>query len=137
MTPHRQNALRRIGVVLAGLMLWAGTACSEGGFANKNKEDDDPPEKDTAMNVDTMAPDTGTADTGGSMDAGDTQGGDADTSTPSGPKTGAFTSCAAGGVSEGGGVRAVQCFGPVETSSQEATGGGVRWQPGAFRVITE
>jgi predicted small lipoprotein YifL len=63
------------------------------------------------------------------------------TSTTTTPTTGdeevieAMQRCAGSGVSSGGGVRAVHCLGPDHPSGARASGGGVRWQPGATRVI--
>lgn len=122
---------------LAALLL-AGLGCSEGGFGPGG---DDVGVDDTRGGTggDTGGSDDG--DTGATTDSGSMEDPDGESDTgmdgPETPPGEAFTSCGAGGISSGDGVRAVQCYGPVEISGREASGGGVTWQSGAFRMISE
>lgn len=132
--------------ILAALFLVGAstTACSEGGFGADRDTGTVQPEPDTGGMDDKSDADAGmqkadtAPDTSEMSDTGPTGDGGADTGPQgSSPKVEAFTNCGAGGVSQGGGVRAVQCYGPSEQAGEEPSGNGVRWQPGAFRIVTE
>lgn len=88
-----------------------------------------------------VAPDS-TEDSGGEPmpDGGDEPDSgqpDSGNGGPSGPFIQTFTSCGGGGVSTGDGLRAIQCYGPSEAAGREASGDGVRWRPGGFRIVTD
>ena len=103
-------------------------ACSVGGF---EKGGDAGPDAGDGATADAVGGDTGTEP---ETDVEEADGSDG-TSASRPPQT--FTFCGAGGVSSGSGVQAIQCFGPAEISGREASGGGVRWQPGAFRLVSD
>lgn len=119
----------QLRIVVSGMLLSATIAvgCSEGTL-----EDDSDNLADTGSDVTDQAPDVGQGDVEQTDVEGDTEPAD-----PGPPSVETFTRCGAGGVSSGAGMRAIQCYGPGDLGDREASGGGVRWQPGAFRVSTE
>jgi hypothetical protein len=116
-------------IVVSGVFLSATlvAGCSEGTL-----EDTGDDLVDTGGDVIDQAPDVGQGDVEQTDVAPDTEPTD-----PGPPSVETFTRCGAGGVSKGGGMRAIQCYSPGDLGDREAEGGGVRWQPGAFRVSTE
>ncbi len=87
-------------------------------------------------------------DDSGVTDSGDTAGGNdtadsGDTSTDTGPDTGASEVvvpgsawCAAGGTVTGGGYTGTFCLAPVDLAAGTvATGGGYTWQPGPVVLL--
>lgn len=74
-------------------------------------------------------------DTGTSADAGGDAGVDTGATTENLPSKNVYQGCASGGTTRGGGVTALNCFGPDNASGMEAHGGGITWQPGASRVV--
>ncbi len=97
------------------------------------KTDPDDPDHDTA------GTDSAGGDTAGGNDTADS----GDTSTDTGPDTGASevvvpgsAGCAAGGTVTGGGYTGTFCLAPVDLAAGTvATGGGYTWQPGPVVLL--
>jgi hypothetical protein len=125
--------LGTIGVL--AVLLVAGLGCSEGGFGDTSGDAGvEDTQRGTGDTDDDQDTETDDPDSGDETSDGDSE---PDGGEPTRPAQESFSSCSAGGISSGNGVKAVQCYGPVETSGREASGGGVKWQSGAFRVISE
>lgn len=119
----------QLRIVVSGILSFTTivAGCSEGTLEDSGGE-----VADTGIDVSDEAPDAGRADIEQTDVERDTEPAD-----PGPPAVETFTRCGAGGVSSGAGMRAIQCYSPGDLGDREASGEGVRWQPGAFRVSTE
>ena len=124
----------RMTLLLFVLLAGGVAGCSVGNVSEGEK--DTGPAADSGVEPDTSR-DSGVEDSSDGGDRPDSGQPDVDVGSQPGPTVQTFTSCGAGGVSAGDGLRAIQCYGPSESAGREASGDGVRWQPGAFRVVSE